>query len=209
MTLLALVVAVTAGAQTGLVEFPYNPDADNDDIIGTADLLALLSLYGSEFSEEDIYLSTDSTTALYYAGYFDFAMCLHQCSNLAGDWHIASRKQFCQVIHPSQSSVEGWAWLEPIDAGRTLSDYGNELVLAVGESLSEINSMYTYNSAHCFCFTEERRKVEYSYCEGQYQGDLEFQSCCDSKVAAGWYPLGSLNTNAGNDPSQAFWRWAE
>ena len=50
MTLLALVVAVTAGAQTGLVEFPYNPDADNDDIIGTADLLALLSLYGSEFS---------------------------------------------------------------------------------------------------------------------------------------------------------------
>ncbi len=43
MTLLALVVAVTAGAQTGLVEFPYNPDADNDDIIGVNDLLELLS----------------------------------------------------------------------------------------------------------------------------------------------------------------------
>ena len=59
ITCLALVLPSAAGAQTGLVEFPYNPDADNDDLIGTVDLLALLSLYNSEFSEEDVYLSSD------------------------------------------------------------------------------------------------------------------------------------------------------
>ncbi|HAS35760.1 MAG TPA: hypothetical protein DCS15_04685 [Flavobacteriales bacterium] len=38
ITCLALGIACAAGAQTGLVEFPYNPDADNDDIIGVNDL---------------------------------------------------------------------------------------------------------------------------------------------------------------------------
>ena len=68
LTCLALGFAFAAGAQTGLVEFPYNPDADNDDVIGTEDLLALLSLYGTIFSEEGTYLSADSMTALHYTG---------------------------------------------------------------------------------------------------------------------------------------------
>ena len=74
---------------------------------------------------------------------------------------------------------------------------------------SELYSSDVENDVHCFCYTYERPRVEYSYCEGAYAGDPGFQSCCETKVAAGWYPLGSLNTNAGSDPSQAFWRWAE
>ena len=35
MTLMALVVAVTAGAQgTTIHEYPWNPDSNNDNIIG-------------------------------------------------------------------------------------------------------------------------------------------------------------------------------
>ena len=50
MTLMALVVAVTAGAQgTTIHEYPWNPDSNNDNLIGVDDLMGLLSLYGTEF----------------------------------------------------------------------------------------------------------------------------------------------------------------
>ena len=40
MTLMALVVAVTAGAQ----DCAYNPDTDGDNLIGVTDVLQVLSL---------------------------------------------------------------------------------------------------------------------------------------------------------------------
>ena len=50
MTLLALVVAVTAGAQgTAIHEYPWNPDWDNDNFVGSSDLTGFLSAFGSEF----------------------------------------------------------------------------------------------------------------------------------------------------------------
>lgn len=50
MTLLALVVAVTAGAQgTTIHEYPWNPDWNNDNYIGSSDLTGFLSAFGSEF----------------------------------------------------------------------------------------------------------------------------------------------------------------
>ena len=212
MTLMALVVAVTAGAQTGLVEFPYNPDADNDDIIGTADLLALLSLYGSEFSEEGVYLSADSTTALYYAGSFDYAMCLHQCSNLSGDWHIPSREQFCQVIHPIESAVTGQAWLNQSPFGRYTIAYNREVVLEVGNPYdSGMHDVNSEDDGKCFCFTHERPKVEYTLVIGQYESSdplFDLENLTNSKTAEGWYPLGAPAIE-GSWHSQAFWRWAE
>jgi hypothetical protein len=45
MTLLALVIAVTAGAQT--YYFPHNHDSNHDGFIGVDDLMSLLSEYGS------------------------------------------------------------------------------------------------------------------------------------------------------------------
>ena len=50
MTLLALVVAVTAGAQgTTIHEYPWNPDWNNDNFVGSSDLTGFLSAFGSEF----------------------------------------------------------------------------------------------------------------------------------------------------------------
>ena len=50
MTLIALVVAVTAGAQgTSIYEYPWNPDSNNDTYIGSEDLMGLLSTYGTQF----------------------------------------------------------------------------------------------------------------------------------------------------------------
>ena len=50
MTLMALVVAVTAGAQgTTIYEYPWNPDSNNDNLIGVDDLLDFLPVFGDEF----------------------------------------------------------------------------------------------------------------------------------------------------------------
>jgi len=49
LALMALCVAVATGAQA-----PYNPDSDGDSLIGSADLLNLLPLYGEGF-----YVDTD------------------------------------------------------------------------------------------------------------------------------------------------------
>ena len=50
MTLMALVVAVTAGAQgTTIHEYPWNPDWNNDNFVGSSDLTGFLSAFGSEF----------------------------------------------------------------------------------------------------------------------------------------------------------------
>ena len=66
MTLLALVVAVTAGAQTN---WPYNPDSDNDGLITVEDLFSLLSAFGNDFEAAGLNIQTvdpDSLTQEYW-----------------------------------------------------------------------------------------------------------------------------------------------
>jgi hypothetical protein len=47
---MALVVAVNAGAQgTTIYEYPWNPDSNNDNLIGVDDLLDFLPVFGDEF----------------------------------------------------------------------------------------------------------------------------------------------------------------
>ena len=56
MTLLALVVAVTAGAQSS----SWDPDYNADNIIGTDDLLGLLSVFGMDWLDDANILAIDS-----------------------------------------------------------------------------------------------------------------------------------------------------
>ena len=46
---MALCVAFAAGAQNFIHEYPWNPDWDNDNFVGTSDLTGFLSAFGSEF----------------------------------------------------------------------------------------------------------------------------------------------------------------
>ena len=213
LALMALCVAFAAGAQTGLVEFPYNPDADNDDLIGTEDLLALLSLYGSEFSEENLYLDSDSSSALYHAStsmrYYD---CHRVCHELPGNWGIASRDDFYKTDITMLD--QGVAWVRtglssnfPGTNYNDVSEYYWSILVGYSNSNNGRITRYAYNvSQNCYCATHERPKVEYCYCEG-----TEIQSCADAKVADGWYPLGGPSTMSYNGwhKTQAFWRWAE
>ena len=54
LTLGAMCVAFAVCAQTAQIDLPYNPDADEDSLIGTTDLLPLLALFGGEFEPDEI-----------------------------------------------------------------------------------------------------------------------------------------------------------
>ena len=80
MTLLALVVAVTAGAQT---LWPYNPDADNDGLISVEDLMSVLSVYGTAWTI-DADSSQQYVYALQDAGLRSRGHCIAECMKMNG-----------------------------------------------------------------------------------------------------------------------------
>ena len=52
LTAIACFFALSMSAQESL---PWNPNANNDNIIGTVDLLAMLNVYGEEYSVENLF----------------------------------------------------------------------------------------------------------------------------------------------------------
>jgi len=203
LSLFALLLSCSMLAQ-GPVEFPWNPDSDGDDFIGVNDLMALLGEFDSVFSEEALYLSEDSTSAMYDAGTLKFLECQIACNNLPGRWSIPKLNE----VH-----VEGQEmWLNS-SIGDMIAE--NPFFIATSGNFSRGPASYALG---CFCVTKERPKVEYSFCTAEHYvmnvpslGDhtSAFQECCDEKVENGWYPLGGFSKGYTSDASQAFWRWAE
>ena len=192
---MALCVTFAAGAQTGLVEFPYNPDADQDDIIGTVDLLALLSLYGSEFDEEELYVDDSQTSALYHTGVQHFAMCKATCSDLPGNWRMIDMEdwaKFHNEIALTGSENNGFAWLDeslPMQSTFSFAALGVARNAEFGWGKGQLTNLSLEDATHCFCVLHERPKVEYSKCSTI---DPDFSTCTASKVESGWYPLGGI-----------------
>ena len=61
---LLLAVGLQASSQS-LIQYPYNPDEDNNQNIGSPDLLGFLSYYGEPFTPEPILLdSVDLLTVI-------------------------------------------------------------------------------------------------------------------------------------------------
>lgn len=230
----ALCMTISAGAQINGFEPPYNPDSNADAFIGTHDLMELLSAFGSAFEPENIYVSTDSMHMLVLAADgVTRSECLGICEGMGNQWRVMSIADFGRyeglVDGSSNTSVPSGAWVD----GEKLIDIGiQEAVNSNSPGIfwpymdhnSALNFTYLNNSSlGCYCATQERPKVEYSYCEG-----TDIQSCADAKVDEGWYPLGAVaayhlapdgigyqtgyvnaTSNTFKQKVQAFWRWAE
>tara|TARA_Y100001954_G_scaffold154169_1_gene164013 strand:- start:344 stop:886 length:543 start_codon:yes stop_codon:yes gene_type:complete len=176
----------------GPVEFPWNPDSDGDDFIGVNDLMALLGEFDSVFSEEALYLSEDSLSAMYNAGPQNFFECQMACRNLPGQWRMPA---VSEVFVLNQGM-----WLNS-----TLGDMAPNGEPYFINNSGRISYTYSDHVEGCFCVTNERPKVEYSYClSGSGIGE-----CAEEKVAHGWIPQGGIHVTRDGIVSQAFWRWAE
>ncbi len=214
--MMALCVAFAAGAQTGLVEFPYNPDADNDDIIGVNDLLELLSLFGGEFADESLYMNDSNTAAVYHIeGAWNYGMCEAKCHELpSGKWRMLDFKTWAEFHNEVEAMTtvgifEAWLADEPLSFGYSSNNLAGMVIGGDNSYKGRLDARSLGDDKSCVCETHERPKVEYSYCEGS-----DIQGCADSKIEDGWYPLGGISSAAdncvcGTQEKQAFWRWAE
>ena len=109
LLLCGLVCSLGANAQS----WPWNPDFDSDGVIGTVDLLALLTIYNTEFEAQ--LLVTDSSSALIYVGDMDLWDCAGNCSALEGNWKVMDEK----ILGNFKEDIIGWTentnltWLDP------------------------------------------------------------------------------------------------
>ena len=229
MTLMALVVAVTAGAQ---VTYPWNPDSNADEFIGFTDILDLLAVYGSEFSPENIICNTDSSSVLIYTGEVLFPECVKSCYELGNGWKIPSRMELYR--YDIGELQDGSTWISSIglENYQLLGSNSYQYVIQTGYGgAAGLSYEATTGEEHCYCFNNERQKVEYSYCEGGAPSSLT--TCIEEKLADGWYPLsgwindfttqgygdweGTFSNSLVYDARvapvakshAAFWRWAE
>ena len=62
-TLLLAAACFTATAQSD-IDYPYNPDFENDGFVGIEDVLELLSVYGTPFTPEQLLLDGASLTEI-------------------------------------------------------------------------------------------------------------------------------------------------
>jgi hypothetical protein len=168
MTLMALVVAVTAGAQT---TWPYNPDSDNDGMITVEDLFSLLSAFGSEWTME-----ADETeeyaVSLFEAGEFTRGKCASECMKVNGRIPMATELMMWDSallelpMNAPVSANESFQhtritiWTHgDTEAMRRNSFEGNQqLMYDSEEELSEaiwydwqMHSETGYRPAYCFC----------------------------------------------------------
>ena len=200
----------------GPVEFPWNPDSDGDDFIGVNDLMALLGEFDSVFSEEGLYLSEDSLSAMYDAGLLNYFECQKACFSLPGNWKIPAIDEV-SLTNPNQDM-----WIETPITGLYLNSAYHAYLL---DHFGDLVARTFATTEECFCFTKERPKVEYSYCSGGAPSSEGFNQCINEKLAEGWYPLSgfpvardrqgylgasdSWNTHYGAQSHASFWRWAE
>jgi len=202
--------------QGNFAEFPYNPDANGDDFVGTSDLLALLNLYGSEFSEEGLYVNEDSTAAIVHVGSLNYPKCAYQCKSLPGSWRVATLEDLGMIWDEINIPTNPYRfWLGERESGKNPPFIENH---TDGPIVKEDEANAMTMTRDCYCSTAERPKVEYTYCSGEY-----IYECAEEKTQAGWIPLQGVSTKFGYNYTnvygsiiypvhftvQAFWRWAE
>lgn len=113
-TIVSCLVAFTLTAQEVVVEYPYNPDFENDGNVGVEDLLQLLASFGMGFDVEEInideltlsdWISLFNTALIEQQAIID-SLSLSQDSNLALWDSISSLQE--QMSNLSSQGFNFW-----------------------------------------------------------------------------------------------------
>jgi hypothetical protein len=230
---LLLSISALLHGQGNFAEFPYNPDADGDDFIGISDLLSLLSLYESSFTEEGLYVNDDTTEAVYFAGNLNLLDCISACKDLPGRWQLPTidllplclehyqapggpMSEYTSTLGTNASyniGFDAWASRGELELSTFTANFsGTPPNFYFSGGMMYPFGITTSGSAwssprSCYCGTKESPKVEYEVCEAGNGAD--FNTCTQSKIEAGWFPAGGISRTEAGVRTQAFWRWAE
>ena len=153
---ISLICSIGLQAQS----WPWNPDFDSDGVIGTVDLLALLTIYNTEFEAQ--LLVTDSSSALIYVGDMDLWDCAGTCSALEGNWKVMDEK----ILGNFKEDILGWTestnltWLDPraiVGINALMPNSGWQ------ETVQPLNTL-----ASCVCQTRVANPVNMPLIECEY-----------------------------------------
>ena len=221
LTSLAILATFAAAGQVDGFQLPYNPDVEPDGYIGTADLLELLTVFGDEFSSDELIVSTDSSSLIVYVGDVTAIGCLSFCANLEGNWRVITPVDIVQhlgqlALSPVDGCPESWEGHMWVNKGFVTDDWkqnGYRLSTQYRHPVNgkppfvdcENGSADLEQELECWCATQERPRVEYTQCIGDGEYIL---NCVQEKTQQGWYPL-DLIPFGSNNMIQTLWRWAE
>ena len=208
MTLVALLVSTAAVAQ--IPTLPWNPDGNGDGVIGSSDLIGLLTVYGQEF--QNAIVSENQESALLVLGELPYYTCKYSCDNLPGNWQMPDIEDLAPVheslIPPDTSGAANYSrtWLkQPSLSGLVLSDFDQQFYRYVqvddDGGYTRVFATHVVSAVfNCVCSIKQLPRVEYITCNV-----INDASCADSLVGDGWYPMGSVSDSG----TQAFWRFAQ
>ena len=151
---IACCLAVAGSAQT------WNPDADFDNVIGVNDLMALLSVFGTEWTEE-YPQNPEYELAAYYAGDMDFFECERACASnhakIIGLHEFAMFQDsimanIIPILHPCECQEYRNAWLNDVQWGLI---YFNHTTYSDGATTQYFRGMDNFPTTPenwgCFC----------------------------------------------------------
>ena len=219
MTLVALLVSTAAVAQ--IPTFPWNPDGNGDGVIGSSDLIELLTVYGQEF--QNAIVSENQESALVYVGYMGLFQCKYSCSNLPGNWMLPQPEDLVAVIDsliaadydtwdgehfwvtdnfPGTGKVNADNVIFPEDWTDLRYPYLRAFLQDDGQIDMKVRHIVDESTLRqCFCSIKQLPRVEYSACADV----INDPGCANQLVSDGWYPMGSVSDSG----TQAFWRFAQ
>ena len=138
--------------------------------------MALLGAFDSVFSEEALYLSEDSLSAMYDAGTMNYVECQLECSTLPGQWKMP-RLNEVQVANQAM-----WIETSQREVLHTGSYFNVKYLTPEGHLDDEDLS---YNRA-CFCVTKERpRWSTATALEGHHQAKDSINASTRSSLKGG------------------------
>ena len=188
--------------------------------------MAILPLYGQEYSSDAVILNDDSTSMLLYVGDYVEQECWSQCVNLSGSWRVATwhdvmvNYDALSLPESSEDNSDFWDYMwvhqnssEENPFGLTLKcrneqyEYNGGEQRSIGSFTVTANPSWAVGYSHpCYCATIERPKVEYYlYSSSTGNGSLDsIQGALDELASEGWKVLTPYEGN-----KLVLWRYAE
>ena len=175
---LAFFTAFGVKAQVDGFQYPYNPDAQPDGVIGAADVVELLTFYGQAFTLEDVFFNEDSSHVLMSVGTMNFPECKYTCEHtLPGNWQMATLGDLGADWEAAQIH-EAW-----ISESEMIGFEASTNSLARAHATTTTNgSIITdlIDSQHgCFCATQGGTEISdlLITCDSSYQDPTAFDTC--------------------------------
>ena len=200
---LAILAAFNVTAQVDGFQLPYNPDSEPDGYIGVADVLEVLTIFGSQWNASDIYLSNDSTSMTMFVGQMIYPLCLAACADLPGSWQISSLTDLGRIWDELPSGEQVYFKPEtPSVQPSAVNLYGGTTIF----------NPTLYSSNYCYCSTQERPKVEYLVASSgvsELDSSPEMENFLNAKAQDGWHLMPTPASASHGANKIYLWRWAD